>query len=162
MHSITALIVNSAYDDRAATEWDVSAVALDGGLWLFHLSHYWTAYQQARRGTTGTLDVPSRFPPVFPREAVVTDLAGALTGAEQPTFALVMTDYFGGAGDQWACAYQAGRPVPGADDINSALRVLGVRAAAGRDEFDTVGLGAHRSPPGYLDRYEDLCDELGV
>jgi len=45
-------------------------------------------------------------------------------------------------------------------DINAALRVLGVVAADGLDEFDTVGLAEHRSTPEALDRYEDLCDEL--
>ena len=33
---------------------------------------------------------------------------------------------------------------------------------AGEDEFATVGLGRHRRSPEYLDRYVDLCDELGV
>ena len=30
------------------------------------------------------------------------------------------------------------------------------------DEFDTVGLGAHRTQPDYLGRYVDLCDQLGA
>ena len=164
-HCITALILREPCDEHAAREWDVAAVPLRGGLRLVHIDHYYTAYWQARRGETGTLDVPSDFPGVFPRERVVaslvTDLAGTARDA-LPPFALVMTDYFGGLGEQWARAYLRGEAVPSVRDINAALRVLGVEAAAGLDEFDTVGLADHRHPPDHLDRYPDLCDELGV
>ncbi|MEV6598366.1 hypothetical protein AB0M36_16015 [Actinoplanes sp. NPDC051346] len=48
------------------------------------------------------LDVPTDFPHIFAREGVVTSLASALTGAApsggQPTFAVAVTDYFGGVG----------------------------------------------------------------
>jgi hypothetical protein len=57
--------------------------------------------------------------------------------------------------------YTAYWHVGGVRDSNHALRVLGVRAVAGADEFDTVGLGRHRRTPACLDRYEDLCDDLG-
>jgi hypothetical protein len=165
-HNITALIIAEPYDERAASEWDVVAVPLGGCLRLVHINHYYTAYWQARRGGSAELDVPSEFPPVFPREGVVVSLAAALTRAggnsRQPTFALVMTDYFGGVGDQWACAIVAGRRVSEVRDINGALRMFGIQRAAGIDEFDTVGLADHRRSPDYLDRYADLCDELGV
>jgi len=165
-HGITALIIRDPFDDRAAQEWDAVGVPLGARLRLVHISHYYTAYWQARRGCVAQLDVPPDFPGVFPREGVVVSLATALTGAggrgQAPTFALVMTDYFGGVGDQWACAFVAGRRVPDVRHINGALRALGVQAAGDADEFDTVGLGEHRRPPDYLDRYEELCDDLGV
>jgi hypothetical protein len=165
-HNITALIVSEPYDEGAAREWDVVGVPLGGGLRLVHINHYYTAYWQARRGGSAEFDVPSEFPPVFPREGVVVSLAAALTctgsNDQQPTFVLVMTDYFGGVGDQWACAFVAGRRVRHVRDINGALRTLGIQPAGGVDEFDTVGLADHRRSPDYLDRYADLCDELGV
>jgi hypothetical protein len=165
-HEITALIVREPFDDDAAREWDVVGVPLDRGLRLVHLSHYYTGYWQARRGETRDLDVPVGFPVVFPREAVVASLAAAVTGAasrqQQPTFAVVMTEYFGGVGGQWACAFVAGRRVPEAVTINAALRVLGIHATDGVDEFDSIGLGHHRSSPDDLDRYVDLCHELGL
>ena len=165
-HHITALIVPDPFDSDAAKEWDVVAVPLRERLSLFHISHYYTAYWQARRGETALLDVPLDFSGLFPREGVVLSLAAALTRAAQrgegPTFALVMTDYFGGVGDQWACAFLAGRQVPGITYINQSLRQLGVTRAGELDEFDTVGLGQHRASPEYLERYVDLCDELGV
>ncbi|GAA3390505.1 hypothetical protein [Cryptosporangium minutisporangium] len=164
-HSITALLVPEPYDERAARAWDVVGVPLPAGLRLVHLDHYYSAYWQARRGVTARLDVPPDFPGTFPREGVVAELAAAVAGttpSDELTFALLMTDYFGGIGEQWACAFAAGNRVPSVRDINGVLRVLGVRAVAGSDEFDTVGLGQHRTSPAYLERYPDLCDELGV
>ncbi len=40
-------------------------------------------------------------------------------------------------------------PLKGTDSINSALRLLGVKCDPGKDEFDTVGLGAHRQTEGW-------------
>jgi hypothetical protein len=81
-------------------------------------------------------------------------------------FALVLTDYFGGVGDQWACLYDAsGGRDPAVHTINDALRALGVRRGGSGDfvdEFDAVGLGAHRHTPERLEQYEALCDELGL
>ena len=86
-----------------------------------------------------------------------------ITGSGDPLFALIATDYFGGVGDQLAQVYR-GREL--ANDsifmISPALKFLGVTAAAGLDEFDTVGLGDIRSQPDWLEKYEDLADELGV
>lgn len=61
----------------------------------------------------------------------------------------VEVDYFGNAGGQSAIGWQDGRccfgpkHAPG-DIVNQAARFLGVQAASGQDEFDTLGLGAHR------------------
>ncbi|WP_327003702.1 hypothetical protein OHA72_53010 [Dactylosporangium sp. NBC_01737] len=161
-HNIVGLLLPGPCDRRAVTDWDVTEAPLGGGLSLAHLTHYYTAYWQARRGETGLLDLPAGLPPVFPRERVVLRLAAALTGTAEPTFALVMTDYFGGAGDQWACVFTAGQRTGGVRTVNDALRALGVQATGGTDEFDTVGLGRHRHTPDRLDRYEDLCAELGI
>ena len=46
--------------------------------------------------------------------------------------------------------------------INDVLRVLGVARRGSLDEFDTVGLGAHRYPSTHLERYVALCEELSV
>ena len=156
-HNIIALIVREPFDETAARDWDVAGVPLGHGLRLVHLSDSYTAVQQHRRGGGATLDVPDDFPSDFPREGVVADLAAAVTGAGPATFALVMTEYFGGAGEQWAALFVAGRRDPDVVAVNGALRGLGVVAGPGQDEFDTVGLASHRSTPEELDRYEDLC-----
>jgi len=75
--------------------------------------------------------------------------------------AYIEAELFGGAGTQAAIIWQDGKIVygpfvSGTDPFvmeklpmrewafNAALRVLGVTADNGKDEFDTVGLGLHR------------------
>ncbi|MEK7466108.1 MAG: hypothetical protein AAB074_01725 [Planctomycetota bacterium] len=62
--------------------------------------------------------------------------------------AFISADFFGGEGSQWAVGMEGGEvvlgPLESPDAINLILRRLGVRAASGCDEFDTVGLGRHR------------------
>lgn len=162
-HNITALLIAGAHDEAAAARYDLQPVRLMAALTMFHVSHYFTAYWQAVTGTADHLDVPAGFPPIFPQEGVVRRIACELTGEPAPTFALVMTDYFGGAGGQWACVFTGARRTSGDEaSVNEALAALGVAREGGKDEFDTAGLGGHRRSPDHLDRYVDLCDELGV
>jgi hypothetical protein len=69
--------------------------------------------------------------------------------------AYITTGYFGGQGGQDALAWRDGvlcfsPATPGYrrtwphSPISQALRLLGIVADAGMDEFDTVGLGRHR------------------
>jgi hypothetical protein len=162
-HNITAIVIANAFKAEVARTLDLVAVPLTPQLTLFHLDHYYTAYWQAVRGCTKHLDVPAEFPGVFPREGIVAQLVVELTGVEAPRFAIIQTEYFGGAGDQWACAFTGENRETGASaTINDALRWLGVVSQGDQDEFDTVGLGTYRSSPEYLERYVGLCDELGV
>jgi hypothetical protein len=162
-HIITAIVVADSFNPEVGRNLDLVAVPLSASLALFHIDHYYTAYWQAVRGCTKQLDVPSEFPGVFPREGIVAQLMAELTGLEAARFALIQTEYFGGAGDQWACAFIGDHRESGASaTIDDALRILGVVRRGNLDEFDTVGLGAHRSQPEYLERYVGLCDELGV
>lgn len=69
--------------------------------------------------------------------------------------AYVETDYFGGVGNQAAMVWRAGEVImPATKDeagpINAALRLLGVKARPPHDEFDSVGLGAHRHNEDWL------------
>lgn len=59
------------------------------------------------------------------------------------------TGYFGGSGGQCAMAVRLGRAVSGpscsrSGEINGALQALGFVGNAGKDAFDTLGLGRHR------------------
>jgi hypothetical protein len=79
----------------------------------------------------------------------------ALGISRRTPVAYIMTAYFGGHGRQDALAWHDGelrfspgtngynRPWPDSP-ISQALRVIGVVADAGLDEFDSVGLGRHR------------------
>jgi len=68
---------------------------------------------------------------------------------DEPIFAVIHTEYFGGMGSQVAAVHRGRSPVmpPTEGGINAALRHLGVVAEAGLDEFDTVSLGRYRSFP---------------
>jgi hypothetical protein len=72
--------------------------------------------------------------------------------------AYINTDYFGGCGDQSALAFAdgrlatprsgAGRVLPWSSSIgpiNDALAAIGVTRERDQDEFDSLGLGQHRS-----------------
>ena len=58
--------------------------------------------------------------------------------------ARVSADYFGDAGSQSATVWADGEVIADRVDVNEALRLLGVQAAEGLDEWDTVGLGRFR------------------
>ncbi len=63
--------------------------------------------------------------------------------------AYMETEYFGGEGFERSAVFRDSElalgPLDGAGAINGALRVLGVAAQPGQQEFDVVGLGRHRS-----------------
>lgn len=61
--------------------------------------------------------------------------------------AYVETDYFGGVGEQVATAFDRRVRILECGRVNEALRAIGVRAAHGRDEWDTLGLSGHRRMP---------------
>ena len=68
------------------------------------------------------------------------------------TIAKIETDYFGGAGEQSAKLFIDNKKVYDKDSgsswkeepINIVLRMMGIVAKSGMDEFDTIGLGSYR------------------
>jgi hypothetical protein len=89
--------------------------------------------------------------------AGVEDLV-VLLSARSPV-AYVEAEYFGGVGSQAAAVFESGqlilgplfeKDVTGKSPISRVLHTLGIHAAVGLDEFDTVGLGRHRSTRGWL------------
>lgn len=70
-----------------------------------------------------------------------------MNAVQEGTAAYIETDYFGGVGSQAATVFSDGSfaiPEETTFPINAALRALGVRAAPGVDEFDTLGLSRFR------------------
>lgn len=61
--------------------------------------------------------------------------------------AYVETEYFGGVGEQVATAFHHRVRILECGSVNEALRAIGVLAARGRDEWDTLGLSGHRQMP---------------
>lgn len=158
-HCITAILIRDRFDEEAALRYDLRPVALEQSITLFHITHYYSAYWQSVLRTPGSLDVPVEcFKQLLPNEPVLRAMVAEITGRAEPTFAILVTDYFGGVGDQCACAFEGERRVTSdRATINEALVVLGVKRRDGLDEFDAIGLGGHRESPEHLDRYRDLC-----
>ncbi|HEY4056744.1 MAG TPA: hypothetical protein VGM39_09045 [Kofleriaceae bacterium] len=159
-HNICGLIVDGAYDTSLAESLDLRPMLTYGQLTLLPINHYWSAVQAAVRSRPGTLDMP--VDGLIPTEAVIVDIVRELTKLEAPRFAIIFTEYFGGMGEQCASAFAGERRLTTGSSINESLRALGVVAAPGLDEFDTVGLAHHRHNPSYLAVYANRADELGV
>lgn len=163
-HSIIALLLAPPFDDAAAARFDLRPIALDAPLILFHVDHYFTAYWTAvlGLGKRPPLDRPASAPSIFPDERVLLHMARAMKASPAPRFAVIMKEYFGGMGDQWAAVYEGASTLPTDGSINAALRAFAIVRRGDLDEFDTVGLSRHRSSPSYLDRYVALCDDFDV
>ncbi|GAA3442394.1 hypothetical protein [Planomonospora venezuelensis] len=162
-HHICALVVAGAVDAERARSVGLHAELVHGDVGVFPIDHFFSAYWAAIRGNDARLDLPDGLPSTFPDEAVLRDLVREVTGTDEPRFAIIQTEYFAGIGGQWAAAFAGERRLTSAQaSINEALAELGVRASESEDEFDVIGLSRFRVNPDHLDRYADLCDELGV
>ncbi|MFD6229375.1 hypothetical protein ACFWFZ_21255 [Streptomyces sp. NPDC060232] len=165
-HTICALVVAGQVDTQWAGSLGLRATLTYEDISVFPIDHYFSAYWAATRGNDAQLDVPDGIlaeSVTFPSEAVLHDLVREVTGGHRPRFAIVQTEYFGGAGRQWAVAFDGEeRLSPDGASINQALAALGVMATATADEFDVIGLGRFRSNPDHLAAYAALCDELGA
>ena len=72
------------------------------------------------------------------------DIAWPVQASSGTAVAHVSADYFGGVGSQSATVWTDGEIVAESVDVNTALRLLGVRKTGGEDEWDSVGLGRYR------------------
>jgi hypothetical protein len=163
-HHICALVISNSYDPEVAATYGLVERLAHGSITVFPIDHYWSAYWQAKRGDIDGTPLPSsEVPGIFPTEGVIRTVARELTHLIAPKFAVIMTEYFGGNGEQWAIAFEGERSLlPPTASVNASLRELGVVRAEGRDEWDTIGLAGYRANPDHLDKYRELCDELGV
>jgi hypothetical protein len=145
-HSISALIAKAPIALDAARQLDLPVFVQNGfaivALFPEHCDS-WTeklGLQQQGRSTM-LLDGP------------VTHVFAKRLGMEH--YALIETNYFGGLGEQWAAVYSEGQTEmePTKGGINAALSLLGVERQPGLDEFDTIGLGHHRSFDALFEKY---------
>lgn len=155
-HHISAIVLAVPWREEARSRFDLVAVPL-AGVTLFHIDHYYSEYWQTKLEWSGTLPRPAEAKGMlFPDEAVLAHIAAELAGDPATTFGLIHTDYFGGAGEQCAGLYVRTHLVTGGS-VNHVLRELGIVAANGLDEWDTIGLAAHRRAPEALERYHDMA-----
>lgn len=163
-HSIIALVIAEPFSQAAAARFDLRPITLDSTRTLFFINLAYELFWAHELAVPGALSVPFDVPTYFPTGRVLRVIAEALLRHAAPRFGVLMTDYFGGVGSQYACLFVGDRceGFAGPCPINQLLRALGVIARAGLDEFDTVGLGRHRTNPTYLERYAELCDARGL
>ncbi|NML40391.1 hypothetical protein HHL17_24555 [Chitinophaga sp. G-6-1-13] len=171
-HEITAIILKGPVNTDQIVHFDLEAVPLTAELTLFHFNNYYMAYWEHIMGAKGYLDIlKQEVSPnyqigkifVSPISKVVAEIMKRISKTEDPLYAIIITDYFGGIGGQWANVFrgEVNQDI-NIKWINEALRLLGVKAAPELDEFDTVGLTKIRVGPEYLFKYTDLCDEHGL
>jgi len=148
-HNISALIAKAPIDLEAARQLDLPVFVQNGfvivALYDRHVD-FWT--QKLGMESRALSEIILDFP-------VVHEFARRL-GMDR--YALIETDYFGGMGSQRAAAYCVADPQMEAEigSINAALARIGVERAAGKDEFDTIGLADHRSFSDLFKKYWDL------
>ena len=150
MHDVRGLIANQNAMRRLVCELESAVVcALPQGFAFLPLTEALT--RELR--TKGTADVgPAQAPlaELFPELHAL-----ALVISEETAVSYISTEYFGGDGGQDAAAWRNRVPVfsPATQgysrewpnsSISQALRTIGVAADAGKDEFDSLGLGNHR------------------
>jgi len=167
-HNFTGIILKDPFEPQVAKPYDLFAIPLGFDLNLFPIDHYYSAYWQYKLKTEGCLKGAPKSGDlyhsiIFPEEAVIATLVEQITARANSLFAIIVTDYFGGMGSQWARLYSGHDLIEEQiNSINHALRFLGVIAKPGMDEFDTVGLGDIRSMPDNLDKYAEWVDELNL
>ena len=146
-HNISALIAKAPIDMDAARQFDLP-VFVQGGYAIvaLHYEHcdHWTeklGIEPCAGAWSIVLDLP-----------VTHEFARRLGLG---IYALIETNYFGGLGDQCAAVYHGDRVEmePTKGGINAALRMLGVERQPDLDEFDTIGLGRHRSFDDHFEKY---------
>lgn len=162
-HSVTAIILKNNYDSEKAKEFDLFAIPLGFGLSLFHIDHYYSACWQHKLKTEGFLGLSNIECSIFPSEMAIFEILKNISSLERPEYAIILTDYFGGNGFQYANVFLGNENAnESVVSINQALRYLGVTAKKNYDEFDTVGLDKIRRQPNYLEKYIKLANEYGV
>lgn len=158
-HRITAILIKGAYHQKNAEHYDLFPVTLPQQLTLFHIDHYYSGYWQSKLQIQGRLATHNINSLIFPCEYVLYEIVKAISLEDDVHWAIIQTDYFGGTGTQAANVFVNEQNIDQkTENINQALRALGVIATADYDEFDTIGLDRIRQQPDYLEKYSSLTE----
>jgi hypothetical protein len=146
-YTIAALIAGTETAAVLGEALGAASVALEQGLQLVPLT-------RPRAGEDSGPAAPSSFGDTLWWLTADAEEAAARAARQGPV-AYAEAEYFGGVGEQRAVVWKDGQvtllesELPGA--INTALKTLGAQRAPSsmtgslQDEFDSVGLGRHRS-----------------
>lgn len=148
MHEIQAVIATERDAVAICRAWPgASRIKGESGWWLVPLHQAMVGRLTGRELVFPDLEDPLeavRLP-----EAVAPLIEALRRVPLTDPVAVVLTQYWGGEGAQAAVVLSRGRvtlgPSVAQGVINQALLELGVQPQAGRDPFDTVGLGRWRS-----------------
>ncbi|MBX3713566.1 MAG: hypothetical protein KF800_16525 [Lysobacter sp.] len=154
-HSISGVLIQGSVDLDVAASYDLFPLIDKAGIKFFPLDHYYLAYWSHKLGRPGRWEMPESFPGTFPGCEVLRVLVGAVQARDAP-FAIVMTEYFGGIGEQWAAFVEGGKMIPQAD-INGVLSAFGVSPSGHLDAFEAYGFGDIRRNPQFLLKYGRWC-----
>jgi hypothetical protein len=151
-HHISAVLLTGPFDEVQSHVFDMKAIRLREDLTLLPLNASYCDFWSEKLGIYGF--VSER--PLL-NSCVVHSMVNSI--ASNPLFAVIDTDYFGGAGSQAAAVYHGTTELMPPETsstfgpINRALRRLGVNAYGHRDEFETVGLHRFRDFSDLFERY---------
>lgn len=162
-HQITALIIKGNFDKSKAEEYDLFGKDLGFDLSLFHVDQYYSAYWQYKLLKVGQLEIYNIKNLTFPSEIVLSEIVRKILNNEEPKYAIIQTEHFGGNGKQFANAFVGSiNADKNISTINQALKYLGVQLENKKDEFEEIGLDKIRIQPEYLKKYIDLTEKHGV
>jgi hypothetical protein len=165
-HHISAVVLSGSFNEDRALSFDMKPIHISADLTLLPLDAEYTDYWAEKLRVSGFVsDCP------LLNSSVIHHMVNAI--ADKPLFAIIETDYFGGKGSQAAAVYRGGSEIMPPEStaiapvgasigpINKALRLLGVTASNGRDEFETVGLDRYRDFYELFDKYHGTGGEDG-
>jgi hypothetical protein len=150
-HNISAAIVRGAIDAEVARSFDMRVIQLAHELWLIPLDPAYCDHWTEELGIDGFVTET----PLLNCKVVHHMV---LRVCPRARFAVIETDYAGGAGTQSAVVYDGSNVLmePKEADrgpINEALRLLGVKPTPGRDEFEAIGLHKWRRFDDAFEKY---------
>lgn len=156
-HIIQAILLKGPYNHEEADKYELAGVDLDFDLTLFYIDNDFIDYWEKKLAYSGYLESNCH----LVNKRVIYELMKRISLSIPVEYAIIVTAYVGGMGDQFANIYRNDQNVdPSFNTINDVLNYLGVDRGNHLDEFDAVGLGRYRSNPGYLDKYQKLLEEL--
>lgn len=156
-HIIQAILLKGPYNHEEADKYELAGVDLDFDLTLFYIDNDFIDYWEKKLAYSGYLESNCH----LVNKRVIYELMKRISLSIPVEYAIIVTAYVGGMGDQFANIYHNDQNVdPSFNTINDVLNYLGVDRGNHLDEFDAVGLGRYRSNPGYLDKYQKLLEEL--
>lgn len=145
-HHIEAITTKGSIKEELTKPFDIPVFLQDGfsivALYPAHID-YWCK----------KLDIKYDSKSVIFSDCSVTHYFAKKLGLHE--YAIIMTEYFGGIGEQYASVYRENQLIMPETEggINKALKLIGVVKKNGKDEFDTIQLNKYRSFDSYFENY---------